>query len=77
MEQSIRLILGGDVMLGRDVADRIAASGASYPLAPLAERLQGAHVTVVSFDGAIVIQSWPLRVIDPASRTSPPVIATL
>ena len=73
MDQIIRLTLGGDVMLGRDVADRITASGADYPLAPLAERMRSAHVTVVSFDGAIVDN--PVKVLkrsNPLAALAPP-----
>ena len=73
MDQIIRLTLGGDVMLGRDVADRIAASGADYPLGPLAERMRSAHVAVVSLDGAIVDNAAKvLKRSNPSAALAPP-----
>ncbi len=60
-------------MLGRDVADRIAASGADYPLTPLAERMRSSHVTVVSFDGAIVDNAAKvLKRSNPSAALAPP-----
>jgi poly-gamma-glutamate capsule biosynthesis protein CapA/YwtB (metallophosphatase superfamily) len=74
VQQIIRLTLGGDLMLGRDVADRITASGADYPLGPLAERMAGADVTIVSLDGAIVDNAAKvLKRTNPSAALAPPI----
>jgi poly-gamma-glutamate capsule biosynthesis protein CapA/YwtB (metallophosphatase superfamily) len=73
VQKHLRLILGGDVMLGRDVADRITASGADYPLGPLAERMRGADVTIVSMDGAIVDNASKVQKrSNPSAALAPP-----
>jgi poly-gamma-glutamate capsule biosynthesis protein CapA/YwtB (metallophosphatase superfamily) len=73
VQKSLRLILGGDVMLGRDVADRITASGSEYPLGPLAERMRSADVTIVSLDGAIVDNAIKVQKrSNPSAALAPP-----
>ncbi|MEW6354014.1 MAG: CapA family protein [Pseudomonadota bacterium] len=57
----LRLMLGGDVMLGRIVAEFIKTRGAEYPLGPLSALLRGADVTLVNLECAITDsqQLWP------------------
>jgi poly-gamma-glutamate synthesis protein (capsule biosynthesis protein) len=49
----VRLFLGGDVMLGRGVADVIRRSGPGYPLAPLAPLTRAADLFFVNLECAI------------------------
>ncbi len=50
---SVRLMLGGDVMLGRLVGERIALSGPGYPLGGVAALMRGADLTIVNLECAI------------------------
>ena len=61
MDRPVRLMAGGDVMLGRLVAQIIAARGPAYPLAPVAELMRGADLTVVNLECAITASTgrWP------------------
>ena len=52
-----RVLLGGDVMLGRMVKDAIADYGAAYPLAPVAALMRQADLTVVNLECAITASS--------------------
>lgn len=56
----VRLMFGGDVMLGRLVAEAIRHHGPHYPLAPLAQRLRSADLTIVNLECAITSceQEW-------------------
>lgn len=49
----VRLMLGGDTMLGRIVADHINRLGADYPLAPVATLLAGADLAIVNLECAL------------------------
>ena len=57
----IRLVLGGDVMLGRLVKDAILRSGPHYPLAPIAGFLRQADLAIVNLECAITasMHRWP------------------
>src|SRR5512145_378002 len=61
MDRPVRLMVGGDVMLGRMVAEIIATRGAAYPIAPVAELMRGADLTLVNLECAITASSglWP------------------
>ncbi len=50
---TVRLVLGGDVMLGRMVGEHIKQRGADYPLGALAPFLRGCDLTVVNLECAI------------------------
>jgi poly-gamma-glutamate synthesis protein (capsule biosynthesis protein) len=49
----LRLVLGGDVMLGRLVKEEILAQGPRYPLGPLARFMRAADLTIVNLECAI------------------------
>lgn len=49
----VRLMLGGDVMLGRLVKESIFRHGADYPLGPVAAKLQAADLAVINLECAI------------------------
>ncbi|MDQ9171242.1 CapA family protein [Oxalobacteraceae bacterium R-40] len=51
--QSVRVIFGGDVMLGRNVAEYIQRYGPSYPLGPVAPLMRSADLTIVNLECAI------------------------
>lgn len=53
MNGTIRVIFGGDVMLGRIVADVIRANGPEYPLGAIAPLLAGADLSIVNLECAI------------------------
>ena len=53
----VRVIFGGDVMLGRLVKDAIARHGPAYPLAPVAALMRSADLTVVNLECAITASS--------------------
>lgn len=52
-EASVRLMLGGDVMLGRLVGDQIRLRGPGYPLAGVAPLLREADLAIVNLECAI------------------------
>lgn len=56
----LKLILGGDAMLGRLVAKAIGRFGAAYPLAPVAPLLRGADLAIVNLECSIMagLQQW-------------------
>lgn len=58
---SVRLMFGGDVMLGRIVKDAILRFGPGYPLQPIADMMHAADLTVVNLECAITsrIDHWP------------------
>lgn len=49
----VRVVFGGDVMLGRLVKDAIHRFGPKYPLGPVATRMREADLTVVNLECAI------------------------
>ncbi len=49
----VKLMFGGDVMLGRLVKAAILAYGPDYPLAPIADLLRNADLTIVNLECAI------------------------
>jgi poly-gamma-glutamate capsule biosynthesis protein CapA/YwtB (metallophosphatase superfamily) len=63
MERAVRLMLGGDVMLGRLVKEQIELRGASYPLGAIAALMREADLTIVNLECAITAsnQLWPGR----------------
>lgn len=50
---TVRVIFGGDVMLGRNVATVIEDNGAAYPLAPIAPLFRDADLAIVNLECAI------------------------
>lgn len=52
-EESVRLIFGGDVMLGRLVADEIRARTPLYPMGRIASLMKSADLTIVNLECAI------------------------
>jgi len=63
MEQTVRLMLGGDVMLGRMVREQIELRGASYPLGAIAAIMREPDLTIVNLECAITASHrlWPGR----------------
>jgi poly-gamma-glutamate synthesis protein (capsule biosynthesis protein) len=57
---TVRLMLGGDVMLGRLVAEEIQAQGPLYPLGGVAATMRQADLTIVNLECAITssAQRW-------------------
>jgi poly-gamma-glutamate capsule biosynthesis protein CapA/YwtB (metallophosphatase superfamily) len=49
----IRLMLGGDVMLGRNVKKCISRFGPDYPLGPVADLMRQADITIVNLECAM------------------------
>ena len=60
-EQTVRLVAGGDVVLGRHVALAIARNGPKYPLGPVAHLLRDADLALVNLECAITASTtrWP------------------
>lgn len=60
MDKTLRLMLGGDVMLGRVVAEWIRRYGPDYPLGRIAPLLQAADLTLVNLECAVTTsqQLW-------------------
>lgn len=52
-ERPVRILFGGDVMLGRVVTSFIALHGPGYPLEPVAPLMRDADLTVVNLECAI------------------------
>ena len=52
-EPAIRVIFGGDVMLGRMVGDCIHRYGPDYPLGAIAARMRSAALTIVNLECAL------------------------
>lgn len=52
-EASLRVMVGGDVMLGRYVGEMILRNGAGYPLGPIADLLRQGDLTVANLECAI------------------------
>lgn len=50
---AIRVMLGGDVMLGRLVGSAISRFGPDYPLGPIASLMRQADITIVNLECAI------------------------
>jgi poly-gamma-glutamate synthesis protein (capsule biosynthesis protein) len=59
--KTVRVILGGDVMLGRTVKEYILLHGPQYPLGPIARLMRSADLTVVNLECAITAEEriWP------------------
>ncbi|WLI90294.1 CapA family protein [Massilia sp. R2A-15] len=59
--RTVRLVAGGDVMLGRLVGRAIARHGPKYPLGALAGLLRGADLALVNLECAITASTarWP------------------
>ena len=51
--ESRRILFGGDVMLGRTVAETILRNGPGYPLGPVAHSMRDADLTIVNLECAI------------------------
>lgn len=49
----LKLLFGGDTMLGRLVGDAILAHGATYPLGPVSALMRGADLAVANLECAI------------------------
>jgi poly-gamma-glutamate synthesis protein (capsule biosynthesis protein) len=60
-ERIVRLMAGGDVMLGRGVAQAILRNGPDYPLAPVAALMREADLTLVNLECALTASTvrWP------------------
>ena len=60
---TVRLMLGGDVMLGRLVKEQIELRGASYPLGSIAALMREPDLTIVNLECAITASNrlWPGR----------------
>jgi poly-gamma-glutamate synthesis protein (capsule biosynthesis protein) len=61
MDETVRIILGGDVMLGRIVKERIRRLGPAYPLGQIASLMRGADLTIVNLECAVTSSDalWP------------------
>jgi poly-gamma-glutamate synthesis protein (capsule biosynthesis protein) len=57
----LRLLFGGDAMLGRTVKDYIERRGATWPLGSIAPLLRGADLTVVNLECAITDRTTEWR----------------
>lgn len=57
----IRVLFGGDVMLGRNVKEFILRYGADYPLGPVAPVMRDADLAIVNLECAITasLEQWP------------------
>lgn len=57
----VRVMFGGDVMLGRIVKEHILRSGPDYPLGPIAALMRAADLTIVNLECAITSSAdiWP------------------
>lgn len=53
METSIKLIIGGDVMLGRLVNDALREKGADFPLGPIHGLMQSGDLCIINLENAI------------------------
>ncbi|MGV3741421.1 MAG: CapA family protein [Burkholderiaceae bacterium] len=51
--KSVRVMFGGDVMLGRTVKEYIVRYGPRYPLGPVAESMRSADLCIVNLECAI------------------------
>lgn len=60
-KRTVRLILAGDVMLGRLVGEAILKYGADYPLGEVSETLKNADLTIVNLECALTSSNtrWP------------------
>ncbi len=59
--QTQRLMFGGDVMLGRNVAVFVEEAGPAYPLEPVAKLFRAADLAIVNLECAITesTATWP------------------
>jgi poly-gamma-glutamate capsule biosynthesis protein CapA/YwtB (metallophosphatase superfamily) len=58
-ESIVRLVVGGDVMLGRMVKQAILRYGPEYPLEPVAGLMRQADLTLVNLECALTSSSTP------------------
>ena len=58
---AVRVMFGGDVMLGRIVKERILRYGPDYPLGAVAQLMRSPHLTIVNLECAITSAHdiWP------------------
>jgi poly-gamma-glutamate capsule biosynthesis protein CapA/YwtB (metallophosphatase superfamily) len=61
--ETVRIILGGDVMLGRLVGQQFRRFGPGYPLGRIAQMMKQADMTLINLECAITTsqQRWPGR----------------
>jgi poly-gamma-glutamate synthesis protein (capsule biosynthesis protein) len=61
VQETVRLILGGDIMLGRMVKGAILRHGPEYPLGEVSEVLKKADLTLVNLECALTSSKtqWP------------------
>ncbi|HJV52887.1 MAG TPA: CapA family protein [Noviherbaspirillum sp.] len=59
--QTVRVVFGGDVMLGRNVKECILRHGPAYPLEPVAPLMRAADLAIVNLECAITasMERWP------------------
>lgn len=59
--RGIRVLFGGDVMLGRNVKECLLRNGPSYPLGPIAPLMRAADLAIVNLECAITAatERWP------------------
>jgi len=57
----VRVMFGGDVMLGRNIKECILRHGPGYPLGPIASLMRDADLTIVNLECAITssLEQWP------------------
>lgn len=57
----VHIMLGGDVMLGRNVGEYIRRYGPEYPLGPVASLMRGADLSIANLECALTAsnQIWP------------------
>ncbi len=60
-QSTVRVMFGGDVMLGRIVGQHILRYGADYPLGPVASLMRSTALTIVNLECAITSGTgrWP------------------
>lgn len=58
--RAIRVMFGGDVMLGRNVKECILRDGPGYPLGPIAQRMSAPDLTIVNLECALTssVERW-------------------
>lgn len=61
LQTTRRVLLGGDLMLGRNVKAHLLRFGPGYPLGPVAPLLRAADLTLVNLECALTasVQRWP------------------
>lgn len=72
MDATLRLAVGGDVMLGRIVRDHILGLGADYPLGLIADRMRRADLGLVNLECALTDAGAPPKAPPKAFRFMAP-----